>query len=125
VTRPHSRVPRPVEHQRGPTGVQSTGLPGRSFVADGASTALPLQRLAYWERKPAHGPGSHPTQPVVRGSRRLVLPDQSAQFPQEQHRLTAPWRLLLAGRCGTEAGVRLGRWRLLSGKAWQAGASVK
>jgi hypothetical protein len=34
-----------------------------------------------------------------------------------------PWRLLLAGRCGTEAGVRLGRRRLLSGKAWQAGAS--
>ena len=60
---------------------------------------------------------------LVRGSRRLVLPDQSAQFPQEQHRLTAPWRLLLAGRCGTEAGVRLGRRRLLSGKAWQAGAS--
>ena len=59
----------------------------------------------------------------TRGSRRLVLPDQSAQFPQEQHRLTAPWRLLLAGRCGTEAGVRLGRRRLLSGKAWQAGAS--
>jgi hypothetical protein len=59
----------------------------------------------------------------VRGSRRLVLPDQSAQCPQEQHRLTAPWRLLLAGRCGTEAGVRLGRRRLLSGKAWQAGAS--
>ena len=56
-------------------------------------------------------------------SRRLVLPDQSAQFPQEQHRLTAPWRLLLAGRCGTEAGVWLGRRRLLSGKAWQAGAS--
>ena len=60
---------------------------------------------------------------LVRGSRRLVLPDQSAQFPQEQHRLKAPWRLLLAGRCGTEAGVRLGRRRLLSGKAWQAGAS--
>ena len=61
--------------------------------------------------------------PLLRGSRRLVLPDQSAQFPQEQHRLTAPWRLLLAGRRGTEAGVRIGRRRSLSGKAWQAGAS--
>jgi len=67
--------------------------------------------------------GSGVRLPRLRGSRRLVLPDQSAQFPQEQHRLTAPWRLLLAGRCGTEAGVRLGRRRLLSGKAWQAGAS--
>ena len=94
------------------------------FVAEPA-TGEPLL-LWLWsgpKRKPAGVINQHPMWLVVRGSRRLVLPDQSAQFPQEQHRLTAPWRLLLAGRCGTEAGVRLGRRRLLSGKAWQAGAS--
>ena len=42
-------------------------------------------------RAPRH---RSPRLPVLRESRRLVLPDQSAQFPQQQHRLTAPWRLL-------------------------------
>ena len=84
-----------------------------------AARAIPVVREGQ-SRAPRH---RSPRLPVLRESRRLVLPDQSAQFPQQQHRLTAPWRLLLAGRCGTEAGVRLGRRRLLSGKAWQAGAS--
>ena len=94
------------------------------FVGSAAMPDVLLLRASNgWKQKCDLLPGRAASWPNLRGSRRLVLPDQSAQFPQEQHRLTAPWRLLLAGRCGTEAGVRLGRWRLLSGKAWQAGAS--
>jgi hypothetical protein len=96
--------------------------PGESRPIDRALTTIPAAGFRR-ARKSPWPMASRTRRPKLRGSRRLVLPDQSAQFPQEQHRLTAPWRLLLAGRCGTEAGVRLGRRRLLSGKAWQAGAS--
>jgi hypothetical protein len=41
VTRRYSRVRRPVEHERDPTGVQSTGLPGCSFVAFGGVDGAP------------------------------------------------------------------------------------
>jgi hypothetical protein len=96
--------------------------PGESRPIDRALTTIPAAGFRR-ARKSPWPMASRTRRPKLRGSRRLVLPDQSAQFPQEQHRLTAPWRLLLAGRCGTEAGVRLGRRRLLSGKAWQARAS--
>jgi hypothetical protein len=78
--------------------------------------AVAIQPTSPSPAQPRHEPGGRDHNHHV-----TITPGSpSPKFYGERGNL---WRLLLAGRCGTEAGVRLGRRRLLSGKAWQAGAS--